>query len=93
MATTIQISEKTKEKLFSLINQLEKKWKKRVTYDEAIKFLLKNRKIIFNREDFIENMERFEGIFKKGEARELYNELRKKEREREEKLEQKLDSD
>jgi hypothetical protein len=92
MATTIQISEKTKEKLFSLINQLEKKWKKRVTYDEAIEFLLKNRKIIISREDFIESMERFEGIFKKGEARKLYNELRKKEREREDKLEQKLDN-
>ena len=42
--------------------------------------------VIINREDFIENMERFEGIFKKGEAREWYNELRKKEHEREDKL-------
>lgn len=92
MKTTIQISENTKEKLFSLINKLEKKWKRRVTYDEAIKFLLKNRKVIINREDFIENMEPFEGIFNKGEAKELYNELRKKEREREDKLEQKLNS-
>ena len=86
MATTIQISEETKEKLFSLVNQLEKQRKKRVTYDDAVKFLLENRKVNVNREDFIENMERFEGIFKKGEAREWYNELRKKEHEREDKL-------
>ena len=38
MATTIQISEDTKKKLFHIINHLEKEWGRRITYDEAKKF-------------------------------------------------------
>ncbi|MBD3214861.1 MAG: hypothetical protein GF311_19775 [Candidatus Lokiarchaeota archaeon] len=87
MTTTIQISDETKNKLFGLINQLEQVWKKRVTYDEAIQYLIKNRRIVVEKKDFINNISKYKGILKKGEARELYEDLRKKEREREERLE------
>lgn len=93
MATTIEISEKTKKKLFSLVNQLEKEWNKKITYDEAIQFLLENRKIIINKEEFIQNIEKFEGILEKGEGKKLLKELRNKEREREDRLEKQINSD
>ncbi|GAG86868.1 unnamed protein product, partial [marine sediment metagenome] len=44
MVTTIQISEEIRKKLFQVINQLEKVRKRRVTYNEAIKFLLKEKR-------------------------------------------------
>ncbi|TXT62985.1 MAG: hypothetical protein BAJALOKI3v1_460027 [Promethearchaeota archaeon] len=92
MATTIQISDATKKKLFGLINQLEHIWNKRVTYDDAIQYLLKNRKLVVEKKDFIDNISKYKGILKKGEARELYEDLRKKERKREERLEKQFDS-
>jgi succinate dehydrogenase/fumarate reductase-like Fe-S protein len=93
MATTIQISEDTKKKLFTLINQLERKWKKRITYDEAIKYLLENRKIVVDKENFIKNIEKFEGILEEGEGKELLKQLRKEDRERENRLEKQINSD
>lgn len=93
MATTIQISEDTKKKLFTLINQLERKWKKRITYDEAIKYLLENRKIVVDKGNFIKNIEKFEGILEEGEGKELLKQLRKEERERENRLEKQINSD
>jgi hypothetical protein len=93
MATIIEISEKTKKKLFSLVKQLEKEWNKKITYDEAIQFLLENRKIIINKEEFIQNIEKFEGILEKGEGKKLLKELRNKEREREDPLEKQINSD
>lgn len=93
MATTIQISEDTKRKLFTLINQLERELKKRITYDEAIQFLLEHRKIIVDKESFIKNIEQFEGILDKGEGRKFLKELREKERERENRLEKQINSD
>ncbi len=83
MPTTIQISEETKKKLFMIMNQLEKDWGRRVTYDEAIKFLLKEEKIEFNREEFLKNLKKYQGILKPNEGKDLLKELREKNYERE----------
>ena len=86
MTTTIQISEETKKKLFLVMNNLEKKWGRRVTYDEAIKFLLQGEKDEVNREQFLNNIKKFQGILKPGEGKELLKELRKESHEREKRL-------
>jgi len=86
MPTTIQISEETKKKLFMIMNQLEKEWGRRVTYDEAIKFLLKEEKIEFNREEFLKNLKKYQGILKPNEGKVLLKELREKDYEREQRF-------
>ena len=86
MATTIQISEKTKKKLFMIMNQLEKERGCRVTYDEAITFLLKEEKIEFRRKEFLENIRKYQGILKPDEGKELLKELREKDHEREQRF-------
>ncbi len=86
MPTTIQISEETKKKLFMIMNQLEKEWGRRVTYDEAIKFLLKEKKIEFNREEFLKNLKKYQGILKPNEGKVLLKELREKDYEREQRF-------
>jgi len=86
MPTTIQISEETKKKLFMIMNQLEKEWGRRVTYDEAIKFLLKEKKIEFNREEFLKNLKKYQGILKPNEGKDLLKELREKDYEREQRF-------
>lgn len=86
MATTIQISEETKKKLFMIMNQLEKEWGRRVTYDEAIKFLLKEEKIEFQRQKFLDNIRKYQGILKPNEGKDLLKELRIKDHEREQRF-------
>ncbi len=86
MATTIQISEETKKKLFMVINQLEKEWGRRATYDEAIKFLLKEEKIEFNREKFLKNLKKYQGILKPNEGKDLLKELRERDYELEQRF-------
>lgn len=81
--TTIQISKKIKNKLFELINRLEKKWGRRITYDEAIEFLLEEKVTKINKEEFIKNIKKFQGILK-GEGRSLLIESRRVDLEREE---------
>jgi len=76
MATTIQISEKTKNKLFMIMNQLEKEWGRRVTYNEAIQFLLKEEGRDFNRQEFLNNIRKYQGILKPGEGKDFLKELR-----------------
>ena len=84
--TTIQISVQTKNKLFALMNKLEKKLGKRITYDEAIEFLIKEKVTIVNREEFLNHIKKFQGILKPGEGSKLLKELRDKGLEREEKI-------
>lgn len=84
--TTIQISEKTKKKLFQLINELEKKWKRRITYDEAIKFLIKEKGVKVGKKEFLNNIKKFQGILEVGEGTAILKELRRDELEREEKF-------
>lgn len=86
MKTTIQISEITKKKLFRVMNRLEKKWSRRVTYDEAIKFLLQEEKIEFSKQDFLKNIKKYQGILKPGEGKSLLKELRMMDYEREKKI-------
>lgn len=86
MATTIQISKETKKKLFMIMNQLEKKWRRRVTYDEAINFLFKEEKIEFRRQEFLKNIKKYQGILKPKEGKNLLRELRKKDYEREQRF-------
>ena len=86
MATTIQISEETKKKLFMVMNQLEKEWGRRVTYDEAIKFLFNEEKIKFNREKFLKNLKKYQGILKPNEGKDFLKELREKDYEREQRF-------
>ena len=93
MTTPIQISEDTKKKLLTLINQLERKWEKKTTYNEGIKYLLENRKIVADRKRFIKNVEKFEGILEEGEGKELLNRLRKEEREREMQLQKQINNE
>lgn len=76
MATTIQISEKTKNKLFMIMNQLEKEWGRRVTYNEAIQFLLKEEGRDFNRQEFLNNIRKYQGILKPEEGKDFLKELR-----------------
>ena len=84
--TTIQISEKTKKKLFQLINELEKKWKRRITYDEAIKFLIKEKGVKVGKKEFLNNIKKFQGILEVGEGTAILKGLRRDELEREEKF-------
>ena len=84
--TTIQISEKTRSKLFKIINKLEKRLGHRVTYDEAIEFLIKEKVTNVSKEEFLNNLKQFQGILKPGEGMSLLKELRREELEREEKL-------
>ena len=85
-STTIQISEKTKSKLFAIINKLEKKWGRRVTYDEAIELLIEERLIQVDKKDFLNNLKKFQGILAPEEGTSLLKELRREELEREEKF-------
>jgi len=86
IATTIQISEETKNKLFMIKNRLEKEWGRRVTYDEAIQFLLKEEGREFNRQEFVSNIRKYQGFLKPGEGKALLKELRMREYERDRSL-------
>jgi len=91
MPTTIQISEETKKKLFLVMNSLEKKWGRRVTYDEAIKFLLQKEKNEVDKDQFLKNIKKFQGMLKPGEGKKLLKELRKESHEREKRLTRGID--
>lgn len=80
--TTIQISEQTKSKLFKVINELEKQWGRRVTYDEAIDYLIKKEAMPVSKDKFIKNLEKFKGILNPGEGKSLLAELRREDLER-----------
>ena len=91
MPTTIQISEETKKKLFLVMNNLEKKWGRRLTYDEAIKFLLQKEKNEIDKDQFLKNIKRFQGMLKPDEGKKLLKELRKESHEREKRLTRDID--
>lgn len=83
MTTTIQISDETKKKLFMVMNLLEKKWERRVTYDEAIKFLLQKEMEETDKNKFLINIKKYQGVLKSSETRKLLRELREEDYERE----------
>ncbi len=83
MTTTIQISDETKKKLFMVMNLLEKKWGRRVTYDETIKFLLQEEIEEIDKNKFLINIKKYQGTLKSSETRKLLRELREEDYERE----------
>lgn len=85
-STTIQISEKTKSKLFEIINKLEKRWGRRITYDEAIEFLIKEKVSKTKKEEFLNNIKKFQGILEPTEGASILKDLRRKELEHEERF-------
>ncbi len=86
MTTTIQISDETKKKLFMVMNLLEKKWGRRVTYDETIKFLLQEEIEETDKNKFLINIKKYQGILKSSETRKLLRELREEDYEREQRF-------
>lgn len=45
MTTTIQVGEKTREELFRVVSELQRKRGRRVSYDEAIMMLIEHAKL------------------------------------------------
>lgn len=86
MTTTIQISEETQKKLFQIKNALEDQKGKRVTYNEAINYLIQEHERKFDKDQFLNTMRKFRGIFKQGEATKILDESRQLDREREKRL-------
>ena len=86
MATTIQISEKVKKKLFQIINRLEQKLGRRITYNEAIEELIDNSFRKLSKEEFISHIEKFMGLFDIKEATKILKEERALDLDRERKF-------
>ncbi|KKL22887.1 hypothetical protein LCGC14_2430900 [marine sediment metagenome] len=65
------------------MNLLEKKWGRRVTYDETIKFLLQEEIEEIDKNKFLINIKKYQGTLKSSETRKLLRELREEDYERE----------
>ncbi|MHA1721409.1 MAG: hypothetical protein ACTSWX_12115 [Promethearchaeota archaeon] len=86
MATTIQISEKVKKKLFQIINKMEQELGRRISYNEAIEKLIENSTKRLSKNELINHIEKYMGIFDINEARKLLKEERELDLERERKF-------
>jgi len=86
MATTIQISEKVKKNLFQLINKMEQKLGRRISYNEAIEDLIENSFKKLSKKEFITHIEKYMGLFDIEEAKKLLKEERALDFERERKF-------
>ena len=86
MATTIQISEEVKKKLFQIINRMEQKLGRRITYNEAIEELIEKSFKKLSKEEFIGHIEKYMGLFDIQEAKKLLKEERALDLERERKF-------
>ena len=86
MTTTIQITEDVKSKLFDLINRLEKKWGRRVTYNEALRYLLDVNNPIRDKITLLEHIDRFAGFLLPGEGKSALSQMRWIESERDKRL-------
>lgn len=86
ITTTIQISEEVQQKLFQLINKIEKKLGRRVSYNEAIQFLLDSQEPKLEKLQFIKNLEQYRGTLKPGEGKKHLKELRQLEHERDKRI-------
>ena len=80
--TTIQITEEVQQRLFQVINKIESELGRRVSYNEAIQYLLDKQDAKINKEQLSKNLEPFFGILKPGEGKKYLNELRRLEYER-----------
>lgn len=86
ITTTIQISADVQQKLFQLINKIEKELGRRITYNEAIQYLLDGQKAKLDKKEFIRNLEKFRGTLKPGEGKTFLKEMRELENERDKQL-------
>ncbi|MGH7773605.1 MAG: hypothetical protein ACREQA_15380 [Candidatus Binatia bacterium] len=85
MVTTVQIDEETQKRLFNLVAELEAKLSRRVTYDEAIRMLLRG---VTSPAEVLEARERFKKL--RGSLRgdkEAWRDLRRLRAEEEKRLE------
>ena len=82
MTTTIQISDEVQRKLFQIINKIEKELGRRISYNEAIQYLLNNQKSKIDKKEFIKNLEQFRGTLNPGEGKKYLKEMRALENER-----------
>ena len=86
MTTTIHITGDVKSKLFDLINRLEKEWGRRVTYNEALRYLLNVNNPIREKSKFLKHIDRFAGFLLLGEGKNALSHMRSIERERDKRL-------
>ncbi len=86
MATTIQISEKVKKKLFQIVNRLEQKLGRRITYNEAIEDLIEKSSNKLSKEEFINHIEKYMGLLDIDEAKKILKEERALDLDRERKF-------
>ena len=86
MTTTIQITEEIQQRLFQIINKIEKELGRRVSYNEAIKYLLDLQELKINRKEFIKDIEKFFGILKPGEGKKYLKEMRDLENDRDKRI-------
>ncbi|HUX99993.1 MAG TPA: hypothetical protein VMV49_10605 [Candidatus Deferrimicrobium sp.] len=86
ITTTIQISDEVQRKLFQLINKMEKELGRRISYNEAIQYLLDKQKSKVDKKHFIKNLEKFRGTLKPGEGKEYLKEMRALENERDKRI-------
>ena len=73
MATTIQVSEDVRRRLFSYINEKEKELGRRLSYNDAIKLLLEGQSGKMAKKDFMNHVAQFEGILDISDARSSRN--------------------
>jgi hypothetical protein len=83
MATTIQISLEIQKQLFQLINELEKQLGHRVSYNDAIKYLLDRNNPVLSKQDLANHLQKIEGILDINDARKELRQGRKTEYDRE----------
>ena len=86
ISTTIQVSEETQKRLFRLINSLEQQWGRRISYNEAILFLLRDRERKIDKGALLQRLEKYRGILPPGAGDTAMHELRELEHEREKHL-------
>jgi hypothetical protein len=79
ISTTIQISEKTRDRLFQVINKLEKKVGKRLSYNDAIEYLLELQESEIDKKELLTNIRKYMGVLEEGEGKKLLKELRREE--------------
>ncbi len=84
--TTIQTSEEVQHQLFQLIHKIEKELGYRVSYSDAIQFLLDSQEPKLDKRQFIKNLEQYRGTLKPGEGKKYLKELRQLEPERDKRI-------
>ena len=85
MPTTIQIDEETKKKLFKIKLKIEEQKGNAISYNDLIEYLLENQPLNIIRKASLQQFRSLKGFLPKS-VKELYNEEKRKDLLREEKL-------